>query len=49
MYQKIFFHQRIVYMFGLERLGEILESPLPIIIPIIKYELSFDITILILY
>ena len=47
--RKIFYHQRIVYMFGLERLGKILESPIPVVIPIINYELSFDVTILILY
>ena len=47
--RKIFYHQRIVYMFGPERLGEIWESQIPVIIPIITYELSFDVTILILY
>ena len=47
--QKIFYHQRIVYMFGPERLGEILELQIPVIISIINYELSFDVTILILY
>ena len=47
--RKIFYHQRIVYMFRPERLGEILESRIPVIIPIINYELSFDVTILILY
>ena len=47
--RKIFYHQRIVYIFGPERLGEILESQIPIIILIINYELSFDVTILTLY
>ena len=47
--QKLFYHQCIVYMFGLQRLGKILESSLPVIISIINYELSFDVTILILY
>ena len=47
--QKIFYHQRIVYMFGPERLGEILELQISVIIPIINYEMSFDVTILILY
>ena len=47
--QKLFYHQHIVYMFGPERLGEILESPIPVIIPIMNYKLSFDVTILILY
>ena len=46
---KIVYHQRIVYLFGPERLEEILESPIPVIIPIINYELSFDVIILILY
>ena len=46
--QKIFYHQRIVYMFGPERLGEILELQISVIISI-NYELSFDVTILILY
>ena len=47
--QKLFFHQCIVYMFGPKRLKEILESLIHVIIPIINYELSFDVTILILY
>ena len=47
--QNIFYHQFIVYMLGPKRLGEILESQISIIIPIINYELSFDVTILILY
>ena len=47
--RKIFYHQRIVYMFGPERLGKILESQIPVIILIINYELSFDVTILIVY
>ena len=47
--RKIFFQQRIVYMFGAERLGEILQSPLPVIIPVINYETSFDVHIFILF
>ena len=47
--RKIFYHQRIVYMFGPKRLGKILESPILVVIPIINYELSFDVNILILY
>ena len=47
--KKIFYHQRIVYLFGPIRLGEILELPILVIIPIINYELSFDVIILILY
>ena len=47
--RKIFFQQRIVYMFGPERLGEILQSPLPVIFPVINYETSFDVNIFILF
>ena len=47
--RKIFHHQRIVYLFSPERLGEILELLIPIINPIINYELSFDVIILNLY
>ena len=46
---KVFYQQRIVFMFGLERLREILESPLPIIIPIISYETSFDVHIFVIF
>lgn len=47
--RKIFYQQRIVYMFGPEILGEILASPLPVIIPIINYENSLDVHVFILF
>lgn len=47
--RKIFFQQRIVYMFGPARLGEILASPLPVVIPIIDYATSFDVNVFILF
>ena len=46
--QKIFFQQRIALMFGAAVLREVLESPLPVIIPVINYEVSFDMHIFIL-
>ena len=46
--RKIFFQQRIVSLFGAERLGEILESPHPFILPIIHYHHSCNIHIFIL-
>lgn len=36
-------------MFGPDRLGEILASPLPVIIPIVNYETSFDVHVFILF
>ena len=47
--RKVFYQQRLVYMFGLQRLREILESPLPVIIPFILYEHSFDVNVFILF
>lgn len=47
--RKVFYQQRIVFMFGPERLREILESPFPVIIPIINYEVSFDVHIFVLF
>ncbi len=47
--RKIFYQQRIVFMFGPDRLGEILASPLPVIIPIINYETSFDVHVFVLF
>ena len=47
--RKIFYYQRIVFMFGPERLREVIESPMPVIIPITSYETSFDVQILILF
>lgn len=46
--RKIHFQQRIVLLFGPERLGEILRSPNPVILPLIDYNLSFDVHIFIL-
>ena len=47
--RKIFYQQRIVFMFGPRRLREILESPLPVVIPMINYENSFDVHVFILF
>ena len=47
--RKVFYQQRLVYMFGPQRLREILESPLPVIIPLILYEHSFDVNVFILF
>ena len=47
--RKIFFMQRIALMFGVEVLREILESPLPFVIPLINYETSFDVHVFILF
>ena len=47
--KKIFFQQRMVFMFGPERLREIMESPLPVVIPMINYENSFDVHVFILF
>lgn len=47
--RKIHFQQRIVFLFGPERLREILLSPDPIILPLIDYTVSFDMHIFILF
>ena len=47
--RKIFFQQRIVFLFGAAKLREILVSPNPIILPIIDYSVSFDVHIFILF
>lgn len=47
--RKIFFQQRMVFMFGPERLREIMESPLPVVIPMINYANSFDVHVFILF
>ena len=47
--RKIFYQQRIVFLFGAERLREILVSPDPIILPILDYTVSFDVHIFILF
>ena len=46
--RKIHFQQRIVFLFGPERLREILLSPDPIILPLIDYNFSFDVNVVIL-
>ena len=35
--------QRIVHLFRLEVLGEVLRTPNPVILPLILYENSFDV------
>ena len=47
--RKIFFHQRIAMLFGAQVLGEILQSPDPIILPIVDYTFSFDVHVFILF
>ena len=47
--KKSFFQQRMVFMFGQERLREIMESPLRVVIPMINYENSFDVHVFILF
>ena len=47
--RKLFYNQLIVSMFGPEKLGEVLASPSPVIIPVINYERSFDIHVFILF
>lgn len=47
--RKIFFHQRIVFLFGPDRLAEIMASLDPIILPLMDYSVSFDIVIFILF
>ena len=41
--------QRIVHLFGPERLGEVMSSPNPIILPLINYHMSLDVHIFILF
>lgn len=45
---KIHFQQRIVQLFGLQSLQEILNSPQPVILPILDYTRSFNVIIFIL-
>ena len=47
--RKIFYQQRMVLLFGPERLREVLESPDPIILPILDYTTSFNVHIFILF
>ena len=46
--RKVFFQQRLVSLFGAERLGEIINSPHPFILPLINYHNSCNIYIFIL-
>lgn len=46
--RKIFFQQRMVAMFGVERMQEILASNEPFILPLVLHHNSFDVTIFIL-
>ena len=46
---KIHFMQRIVHLFGPERLGEVMSSPNPVILPLINYHMSLDVHIFILF
>lgn len=46
--RKIHFQQRIVFLFGPERLREIMLSPDPIILPLFDYNMSFDMSVVIL-
>ena len=46
---KVFYQQRIVFMFGPKKLHDILASPNPVIIPMIHYENSFDVHIFVLF
>ena len=47
--RKIFFQQRIALLFGAELLRDILQSPNPIILPIVDYTISFDVHVFILF
>ena len=42
---KVFYQQHIVFLFGATRLGEILASPHPFILPLIFYHTSCDVFI----
>ena len=46
--RKIHFQQRIVCLFGPERLREIMLSPEPVILPLFDYNMSFDMSVVIL-
>ena len=46
--RKIFFQQCIVFMFGADRLGEVIASLEPIILTLIIYETSFDVHVILL-
>ena len=46
--RKVHFMQRIVQLFGRGALGQVLNSPHPVILPFILYENLFDVHIFIL-
>ena len=46
---KVFHQQRIASLLGAERLGEILRSPDPCILPVLEYERTRDVYILVLF
>ena len=45
---KIFFQQRLALTFGADRLVEINASPQPFLLPLLDYNLTFDVYIFIL-
>lgn len=47
--RKLFFQQRLALLFGAQSLHEILQSPNPVIVPLIDYTRSFDVHVFILY
>ena len=46
--KKIHYMQRIVFLFGLEALGQVMNGPHPIVIPFIMYKHGFDVFVYIL-
>ena len=46
--KKIYFMQRIVYLFGPAALDEVMNAPHPVIIPFMMYKNSFDVYVHIL-
>ena len=46
--KKVHFMQRILQLFGPGALGQVLNSPHPVILPFILYENSFDVHVFIL-
>ena len=46
--RKIHFMQRIVFLFGLAALDEVMNAPHPVIIPFMMYENSFDVYVYVL-
>ena len=46
--RKIHFMQRIVFLFGLAALGQVMNAPHPIILPFMMYENGFDVYVYVL-